>query len=212
MRSNARKLDRDIANLKQQETKAKNLILQADKRAARDPQRQAQARRDVRIFANELIRCRRTSDRLVTSKAQLNSVQMQVNEAFAVRKIEGSIRASVGVMRDVNSLIRVPELAGIMLELSKELMKAGIIEEMVGENLPEDSLAEFEEDAAVAEVDKVLAEILKDRMPTTEKLPTAPATIEPVATKPQQEEEEEEEEETEAMMDHMRNRLEALKS
>jgi charged multivesicular body protein 3 len=196
--------------MKQMEIKAKTLILQADKRAAREPQRQAQARREVRIFARELIRNRKTSALLVTSRAQLNSVQMQVNEAFAVRKIDSSIRASVGIMRDVNSLIRLPELTGTMQELSGELMKAGIIEEMVGDSLPENGVAEFEEEADEDEVDKVLGEILKDRMATSlGKLPSIPITQEPVAAIPEQEEEEEN---TEAMMNQMRNRLEALKS
>jgi charged multivesicular body protein 3 len=195
--------------MKQLEIKTKTLIQQADKRAAREPQRQTQARRDVRVFARELIRNRRTSALLMTSKAQLSSVQMQVNEAFAVRKIEGSIRASVGVMRDVNSLIRLPELADTMQELSGEPMKAGIIEEMVGENLPEDSVAEFGEEVDEDEVDKVLGEILKDRMAThSGKLPTAPIAQEPVAAIPPQEEEED----AEAMMDQMRNRLETLRS
>ncbi|KAK7453708.1 Snf7 family protein [Colletotrichum acutatum] len=205
IRSNIRKLDRDINQVRQVEAKTKNLILQADKRAQRDPTRQKQAQKEARDFARELIRARKTSNRLVTSKAQLNSVQMQVNEAFAVRKIEGSIRASVGVMKDVNRLIRLPELAGTMQELSAELMKAGIIEEMVGESLPED-LDEFEEEEAEGEVDKVLGEILKDRM-SKEKLPAAPVTQEPKPV-----EVEEEEEDAEAMMNQMRNRLEALRS
>ncbi|KAI5863572.1 charged multivesicular body protein 3 [Durotheca rogersii] len=209
IRSDARKLDRDIVHMKQQEARARNLILEADKRAARDPQRQAQARRDVRVFAQELIRCRKMSTRLVTSKAQLSSVQMQVNEAFALQGIEGSIRVAVGVMRDVNLLIRVPQLAGTMQELSKELTKAGIIEEMVGENLPDDSLAEFEEETAEEEVDKVLREILEERIATTGKLSnTALTAPEPVAATTQ----EKEEEDTEAMMGQMRNRLEALRS
>ncbi|OHE99227.1 Snf7 family protein [Colletotrichum orchidophilum] len=205
IRSNIRKLDRDINQVRQVEAKTKNLILQADKRAQRDPTRQKQAQKEARDFARELIRARKTSNRLVTSKAQLNSVQMQVNEAFAVRKIEGSIRASVGVMKDVNRLIRLPELAGTMQELSAELMKAGIIEEMVGESLPED-MDEFEEEEAEGEVDKVLGEILKDRM-SKEKLPAAPVTQEPKPV-----EAEEEEEDAEAMMNQMRNRLEALRS
>lgn len=137
---------------------------------------------------------------------------MQVNEAFAVRKIEGSIRASVGVMKDVNSLIRLPELAGTMQELSVELTKAGIIEEMVGENLPEDMDMLGEDAEADGEVDKVLGEVLKDRMPK-EKLPAAP----PVSQEPKQAEtapaeEEDEEEDAEAMMSQMRDRLEALRS
>ena len=202
IRSNIRKLDRDIATVKQVELKTKNLILQADKRAQRDPSRAQQAQKEARDFARELVRARKQSARLVTSKAQLNSVQMQVNEAFAVRKIEGSIRASVGIMKDVNTLIRLPELAGTMQELSVELMKAGIIEEMVEDVLPEDGDMLMEDEEAEGEVDKVLGEILKDRKEP--KMPVAPV--------PEPQEEEEEEEDAEATMEQMRNRLEALRS
>ncbi|KAB8293925.1 hypothetical protein EYC80_009398 [Monilinia laxa] len=132
IRQNVRKLDRDIASLKAVENKTRNLIIAANKRAQRNPSQAKQAAQETRIFARELIRTRNTSRRLVTSKAQLQSVNMQVNEAFAVRKIEGSIKTSVGIMKDVNSLVRLPELMGTMRELSQELVKAGIIEEMVG--------------------------------------------------------------------------------
>ncbi len=192
--------------MKRVEVQTKNLILQADRRGARDPTRAKQAQKEVRDFAREMIRTRRAGARLVTTKAQLNSVQMQVNEAFAVRKIEGSIRASVGIMRDVNSLIRLPQLAGTMQALSEELMRAGIIDEMVGESLPED-VALDEDEEAETEVDKVLGEILKGRMEKTGKLPTAPVAAEPEPAKV-----DEADEETEAMMDQMRNRLEALRS
>ena len=158
---------------------------------------------------------------------------MQVSEAFAMRKIEGSIKASVGVMRSVNQLIRLPELAGTMQELSVELMKAGIVEEMVNEVLPEDDGAVFEDEEAEAdgEVDRVLGEILKDRMAAGPVLPSTPVgTTTPVsAAEPAVpvarskvaiaeggpsggEEEEEDEEDTEAMMAQMRNRLESLRS
>ena len=212
IRSNIRKLDRDIASAKAAETKTKNLIIAADRRGQRNPSQQKQAQKEVRDFARELVRARRNNARLVTSKAQLASVQMQVNEAFALRKIEGSIRASVGVMRDVNSLIRLPELAGTMQELSRELMKAGIIEEMVGDVLPESDLLEDEEEEAESEVDKVLGEILKDKMEKTGALPSVPL---PAKEQPQQtpaQYEDEDEEATDAMMNQMRDRLEALRS
>ncbi|KAK3683808.1 charged multivesicular body protein 3 [Podospora appendiculata] len=214
IRANIRKLDRDIAALKTNETKIKNLIVAADRRAAKDPSRQRQAQKEVRGFARELIRARRASARMVTGKAQLNSVQMQVNETFALRKIEGSIRASVGIMKDVNSLVRLPELAITMTELSKELMKAGIIEEMVGESLPESDIAEDDLflDEADTEVDKVLSEILKDRMEKTGALPSMPQQQAQEEVPAQQQAVDEDEEDTEAMMDQMRNRLEALRS
>jgi charged multivesicular body protein 3 len=174
--------------LKQTEAKTKNFILQSSKRA----------------FARELVRVRKQSSRLQTSKAQLNSVQMQVNEAFSVRKIEGSIRASTGIMKDVNTLVRLPELTGTMRELSSELMKAGIVEEMVGDTLDDTALVDEEDEEAESEVDKVLSEILKDRLPpskaTEEALPAAPV------------EAEEEEEDNEEMLRQMRNRLQALQS
>lgn len=202
-----RKLDRDIASVKQVEIKTKNLIQQADKRGQRDPTRAAQAKKEVRDFARELVRARRTSARLITSKAQLSSVQMQVNEAFAVRRIEGSIRASVGIMKDVNTLIRLPELTGTMRELSMELMKAGIIEEMVEDALPEDADMDLEGEEAESQVDKILGEVLKGRE-EKEVQPKLPAAPEP---EPRKQEEEEEEEDAEEMMDQMRNRLEALR-
>ena len=125
-----------------------------------------------------------------------------------MRKIEGSIRTSVGIMRDVNGLIKLPALAETMRELSTELLKAGIIEEMVGESLPEDGDLLAEDEEAEAEVDKVLGEILKDRM-AKEKVPAVPVEVVPSKTEVEVEEEEEEDEE---MMDQMRNRLEALRS
>ena len=128
---------------------------------------------------------------------------MQVNEAFSVRKIEGSIKASTGIMKDVNTLVRLPELTGTMRELSQELMKAGIIEEMVGDSLPDDELLEGEDEEAETEVDKVLGEILQGKLPKAK-----------VDEKPVEEPEvpEEDLEEQEATLEQMRGRLEALKS
>ena len=164
----------------------------------------ALARLVLRIFARELIRVRKQSNRLHTSKAQLNSVQMQVNEAFSVRKIEGSIKASTGIMKDVNSLVRLPELTGTMRELSSELMKAGIIEEMVDDTLMDTEGLEEDEEAE-EEVDKVLSDILKDRLPASKaKEDELPSVAQPA--------EEEEEDDQEEMLAQMRGRLEALKS
>jgi len=157
------------------------------------------------LFARELIKVRKQSNRLHTSKAQLQSVHMQVNEAFAMRKIQGSIRASTGIMKEVNSLVRLPELTGTMQELSQELVKAGIIEEMVADMMPGEDVLEGEDEEAESEVDKILGEILKDKTPQVaqedHELPSAPVHTE----------EEVEEEVEEESLAEMRGRLEALK-
>ncbi|KAL2044199.1 hypothetical protein N7G274_002904 [Stereocaulon virgatum] len=203
IRSNTRKLERDINQLKVLDQKTRQYILQASKRGQRNPSQAKQAAQEARIFAKELIRIRKQSSRLATSKAQLQSVQMQVNEAFSVRKIEGSVKASTSIMKEVNGLVRLPELTGTMNELSRELMKAGIIEEMVGDSLPDDELLEGEDEEAETEVDKVLGEILQGKLPKAK-----------VDEKPLEEPEvpEKDIEDQEATLEEMRGRLEALKS
>ena len=121
-----------------------------------------------------------------------------------MRKIEGSLRTSTGIMKDVNTLVRLPELTGTMQQLSSELMKAGIIEEMTSDMLPGEDLLEGEDEEAEEEVDKVLGEVLQGR------LGKAPATKEELPQQPA--EEEEEFEDQEATLAEMRGRLEALKS
>lgn len=205
IRTNTRKLDKDILQLKNLETKTRQYIVQASKRGQKNPSQAKQAASETRTFAREMIRIRKQSARLNTSKAQLQSVQMQVNEAFSVRKIEGSLKASTGIMKDVNSLVRLPELTGTMRELSQELMKAGIIEEMVGDMLPDESLMEGEDEEAESEIDKVLGEVLK-----TPEVPGTKIGLEPVV--PDEMEVDAEEEDQEATLAQMRGRLEALKS
>lgn len=202
IRQNTRKLDRDIQQLHSLEGKTKTYIQQASRRGQRNPSQAKQAAQETRIFARELIRVRKQNARLATSKAQLQSVGMQVNEAFSVRKIEGSLKASTGIMKDVNSLVRMPELTGTMRELSQELVKAGIIEEMVDDTLSNDNLLEGEDEEAEIEVDKILNEILKK-----------PEVKQPVQALPEEATEPAEEEiDREEILEQMRGRLEALKS
>lgn len=92
-----------------------------------------------------------------------------------------------------------------MRELSQELVKAGIIEEMVGDSLPDSELLEGEDEEAETEVDKVLSEVLKDKLPAEgakNEVPSVPDA--PIA--------QEEDEDQEEMLARMRGRLEALKS
>lgn len=205
IRQNTRQLDRDIAGLKALDSKTRQLILNASRRAQRTPSQAKQANAEMKTYARELLRIRKQSMRLATSRAQLQSVQMQVNEAFSVRKIQGSLQKSAGIMKDVNTLVRLPELNATMRQLSTELVRAGIIEEVVDDALPNDELLEDELDEAESEVDKVLQEILQGKLSKVEPIrPENPVEEEPMP--------EEEFEDQEATLEQMRGRLEALKS
>ncbi|KAL5360524.1 Snf7-domain-containing protein [Aspergillus floccosus] len=205
IRANTRQLDRDIMQLKNLESKTRQYIINSSRRAERNPSQAKQAMMETKTFARELVRIRRQSTRLTTSRAQLQSVQMQVNEAFSMRKIQGSLKKSTGIMKDVNTLVRLPELTSTMHQLSTELVRAGIIEEMVDDAIPNNEFLEDEEEEADAEVDKVLQEILHGKL----------SQVEDVKQKPLEEPEEgisEAVEDQEATLEQMRGRLEALKS
>ncbi|KAA8652817.1 ESCRT-III subunit protein VPS24 [Aspergillus tanneri] len=206
IRANTRQLDRDIMQLKTLEGKTRQYILNASRRAQRNPLQAKQAQNESKTFARELVRIRKQSARLTTSRAQLHSVQMQVNEAFSMRKIQGSLKKSTGIMKDVNTLVRLPELTATMHQLSTELVRAGIIEEMVDDAIPNNELLEDElEEEADAEVDKVLQEILHGKLSQVEDIkPEKPIEETPAV--------EEQFEDQEAALAQMRGRLEALKS
>ncbi|PKY00073.1 hypothetical protein P168DRAFT_260691 [Aspergillus campestris IBT 28561] len=205
IRANTRQLDRDISQLRQLESKTRQFIINASKRAERNPSQSKQAMTETKTFARELVRIRKQSTRLNTSRAQLQSVQMQVNEAFAVRKIQGSLKKSTGIMKDVNTLVRLPELSSTMHHLSAELVRAGIIEEIVDDAMPNNELYEGEDDEAEEEVDKVLQEILQGKLSQAQGPVTEPPVEEPKV-------DEEEFESRQATLGEMRDRLEALKS
>lgn len=217
IRQNTRLLDRDLARLRNLESRTKADIVSANRRAsptssrATAPRTRAAAAAETRMLACGLLRIRAQTSRLTTGRAQLESVRMRVQEAFAMRRIEGSLRASTGIMREVNSLVRMPVLSDTMRQLSTELVKAGIIEEDVNDALPTDDLADDELEAADAEVDGVLAEVLRGRMPAA-----APADVvapEPTLPEPEMPTAADKDyEEQQAALEQMRGRLEALKS
>lgn len=131
---------------------------------------------------------------------------MQVNEAFGVRKIEGSIKVSTGVMKDVNSLVRLPELRGDMQALSMELMKAGVIEEMAGDILDATAVEE-EDEVEDEEVDRIVGEVVGKKQVVMPEVP-----VEVVGAGAEAEAGEEEEERERREMKEMTDRLMQLKS
>lgn len=119
----------------------------------------------------------------------------------------GALSKSTEVMQAMQRLIRIPEVAHTMQELSKEMMKAGIIEEMLDETMDTFEDTEELEEAAQSEIDNVLYEITKGEMG---KAPDVPSAEMPEAKKPVAVSVAEEEDESE--LEEMQTRLAALKS
>lgn len=133
---------------------------------------------------------------------------MQIDESFGMLKLQENMKLSSGIMKEVNSLVRLPELTGTMRELSQELVKSGIMNEMVGDTIDTlDENDELEDEEVDEEVNKIIGEFTKDKFNKVENAPDTkleiPQVEEPVAAV---------EEDDEHVLKEMRERLKALQS
>ncbi|XP_053946949.1 charged multivesicular body protein 3 [Anastrepha obliqua] len=204
IRKEGNQLDRQIRSIQREEEKVKRSLKQAAAKNDRDT---------CIILAKEIVRARKAINRIYTSKAHLNSIQLQMKNQLSTLRVAGSLQKSTEVMQAMQNLVRYPELAGIMRDMSKEMMKAGIIEEMLDETM--DSLEESEEmeEEAAKEVDKVLWEITNGKLGEAPLPPEGIAAAEkqevPAATVTASEDEAGEEEED---LQEMQSRLASLRS
>ena len=191
-------LDRQINSIKREELKVTKSLKDAAKKGDTDV---------CKILAKEIINSRKSVNKLYTAKANLNSVQNQMKGQLATLKVSGSLAQSAEVMKSMNALVKIPETQKIMMELSKEMMKAGILEEMLDDTMEGFNESEDLEEAAQEEIDKIILEL------TTGKLTDAPAALrDSLPTQETQEVVEQEDPESEGELEEMQSRLEALRS
>ena len=191
-------LDRQINSIKREELKVTKSLKDAAKKGDTDV---------CKILAKEIINSRKSVNKLYTAKANLNSVQNQMKGQLATLKVSGSLAQSAEVMKSMNALVKIPETQKVMMELSKEMMKAGILEEMLDDTMEGLNESEDLEEAAQEEIDKIILEL------TTGKLTDAPAALrDSLPIQETREVVEQEEPESEGELEEMQSRLEALRS
>jgi len=195
LRKEQNQIEREVKKIQRQEAKVELSLKQAAKKGDKDV---------CKVLAKEIIHSRKAVGKMYASKAHINSIQMQMQNQLSVVKVTGALEKSTHVMQAMQRLVKVPEIQATMRELSKEMMKAGIIEEMLEdtmEGLEDDDL----EEAADTEVEKVLWELTKGQLGEA---PDAVADTLPSGATAAVEDEEEEEEDVGAMA----ARLDALRS
>merc|ERR1711916_330565 len=122
MRRQQRQIQRQITGIMREQKKAEHEMRQAAKNGDTT---------SAKILAREYVRANKAITRLHTSKAQMNSVIMSMEANLAMARVTGCLQASTEVMASMNSLVRVREISGVMQAMSEEMMKAGLIEEMM---------------------------------------------------------------------------------
>ncbi|EEC82025.1 hypothetical protein OsI_25990 [Oryza sativa Indica Group] len=178
LRNECRVLDRQIRDVQREEKNVEKSIREAAKRndigsaklLSNYEQRTLLVLYPTMALAKELVRSRRAVNRLYENKAQLNSVSMHLGEIVATARTVGHLSKSAEVMKIVNNLMKAPELAATMQEFSKEMTKAGVMEEMVNDAVDSALDSEDMEEEIEEEVDKVLASVAGE---TASQLPDA---------------------------------------
>lgn len=197
-------LDREVRKIENEEAKIQRDIKAAAKKNDRDV---------CFILAKELIRSKKAKNRIHAAKSQINSISMIIQEQMATVKMAGSLQKSTEVMKSMQSLISVQNISATMQELSREMMKTGIIGEMMDDAVEEAIDEEPIDEEAQAEVDKIMSELAVD---TGAKLINAPSTAPAAAKQAEQQastsKDAESEAEDEEDMIKMQRRLEMLKS
>ncbi|EGW03669.1 RING finger protein 103 [Cricetulus griseus] len=202
IRKEMRVVDRQIRDIQREEEKVKRSVKDAAKKGQKDV---------CVVLAKEMIRSRKAVSKLYASKAHMNSVLMGMKNQLAVLRVAGSLQKSTEVMKAMQSLVKIPEIQATMRELSKEMMKAGIIEEMLEDTFESMDDQEEMEEAAEMEIDRILFEI------TAGALGKAPSKVTDALPEPEPSgamaaSEEGEDEEDEEDLEAMQSRLATLRS
>ncbi|KAM8834300.1 charged multivesicular body protein 3 isoform X1 [Synchiropus splendidus] len=197
IRKETRVLDKQIRDIQREQEKVKRSIKESAKKGNKDV---------CVILAKELVQSRRAVTKLYSSKAHMNSVQLSMKNQLGLLRVAGALQKSTEVMKAMQKLVKVPEIQATMRDLSKEMMKAGIIEEMLEDTFEGMEDEEELEEEAEEEIDNILFEITagaigKAPSKVTDPLPEMPGG----ATAASDEESEED-------IEEMQSRLAALRS
>lgn len=177
LRKNKRELERSLNQLQPLKKKTEGLVKKSAK---------AGDAKNAKLYARELININNQYKRLHISKTRLESITMSINEQWQMRKMTQSIQASTGIMKDVNSVINLGVITGTMQELLKELMKAGIINEMMDDAVDLDVDEELE-DESQEEVNKIISSLTEDKFSKIDSEVPQENLAEPEQPEPEQE-------------------------
>lgn len=196
LRKNKRELDRSMNQLQPLKKKTEGLIKKAVK---------SKDLKTAKLYARELHNINKQYNKLHLSKARVESITMSINEQWSMNKLTQSMQSSTSVMKDVNQLIHLGALTSTMQELQKELMKSGIINEMMDDMVDADFEDDELEDESQEEINKIIEDLTSKEFNKIEtKVPTSNVDIEvPEVEEPVIEEDHE-------ALDEMRERLKAL--
>merc|ERR1712083_723063 len=111
----------------------------------------------IRAMAKSIVQQDKQIAQFYATKAQMNSVCLQIKEQQATLKMAKSMKQSAQISKMMGRLVKLPELQNPMMKMSQEMQKNGLIQEMVDDAM--DDAMGLDDDDVDEEVDKVIMEI-----------------------------------------------------
>lgn len=164
IRSEIRKIDREIASLMMEQKKTTKDIKAAADRG--DMQ-------SAKILARGVVRLRIAVARQVQAKANLMALSEQLTQAVALSRVAGSVKLSTETMVTMNKMMKVPELQKATREMAREMYKTGMIEQSINDSVDvalgdEEEIEEATEEA----IDQLLIEVAGEDIAAMAKAPS----------------------------------------
>eukprot|EP00483_Globobulimina_turgida_P001175 UN01177 len=125
MKREMRQVDRQIRKSQANKKKMQAEMKKEAKNVNGDKQRMAA----VRIMAKSIVQTDKQIAHLYGTKAQMNSVCLQIKEQQATLKMTKAMKQSAQVSTMMGNLVRLPELQGTMMKMQQEMQKNGLVQE-----------------------------------------------------------------------------------
>lgn len=170
-----------------EERKAQRLIKEAAKR---------NDLASARILAKEVVTIRKTIERVAVNRANALSLSSAVAQQASMARVGGAMEKSTAVMQAMNEAVKAPQMAATVQAMSKEMFKAGMLQEMVDDALDSAVDASTDDEEVQEEVNKILDQIAGDRvaaMPNARRARAGVAAATPAQAAPAQAEDEDDE-------------------
>ncbi|MEW5309792.1 MAG: hypothetical protein WDW38_001652 [Sanguina aurantia] len=155
------------------------------------------------VLAKGVLDTRKAISRMYTNKAHLMDIGNTLTQQLAMLKVAGVMSKSTEVMKVVGETMKLPALQKTMMEMSKEMMKAGLIDEMMSDAMDSAMDTDEMEEETEAQVEAILAELAVEVALFIEVSETAQAKVAQQAAEDQAQEDD---------MDQLNARLNAVRS
>ncbi len=163
LKRKAKSIDRDVIKLQNAEKQA----LQKVKASVKSKHHDA-----ARVVAKEVGNTRKAIKRLLVAKSHTESAQLTLDLSMKGLKVQNVMQQSTEVFQLMNDLVKIPELRADMVQMSREMEKAGLWQEQMDDNfeLLDEDVMEADDES----IDKIMEEVTTSLLAqnTTKSTPT----------------------------------------